>query len=132
MLKSELIQRVINKIPHLPVEIAERGVDQIFECMCEALEKGSRVEVRGFGSFSLRHRQPRKAHNPRTKEKIVTESKYAVHFKAGKLLKERVNQAKSKGIPIVPVKKSKATPQDETSSEINNLFETTLKHLKAY
>ena len=59
--------------------------------MADSLANGERIELRGFGSFSLRHRQPRAARNPRTGEALTTEHRFSVHFKPGKELKERVN-----------------------------------------
>ena len=59
--------------------------------MSEILNNGGRIEIRGFGSFNLHFRPPRRAHNPKTGEKLVTNPKYAVHFKPGKELREKVN-----------------------------------------
>jgi integration host factor subunit beta len=64
--------------------------------MSEALIQGKRIEIRGFGSFSLHFRPPRRAHNPKTGQKVVTEAKYSPHFKPGKELRERVNASKDK------------------------------------
>ncbi len=64
--------------------------------MSEALIHGQRIEIRGFGSFSLHYRPPRNAHNPKTGEKVVTEAKYSPHFKPGKELRERVNSSRAK------------------------------------
>jgi integration host factor subunit beta len=101
MVKSELIARIMNKFQQLPEKDVELGVNQILECMSVALAKGNRIEVRGFGSFSLHHRPSRNAHNPRTGEKVVTMPKYAPHFKPGKQIRDRVNESRLKNIPIM-------------------------------
>lgn len=93
MVKSELVQRMANKLSDLPVKDVAFCVTEILADMREALSKGTRVEVRGFGSFCLHFRPKRNAHNPKTGEHVVTMPKHAVYFKPGKELKERVNQA---------------------------------------
>ncbi|CAL7964223.1 integration host factor subunit beta [Gammaproteobacteria bacterium] len=101
MVKSELITRIVGKFQQLPENDVELGINQILECMSDTLAKGNRIEVRGFGSFSLHHRPSRNAHNPRTGEKVVTMPKYAPHFKPGKQIRDRVNESRLKNIPIV-------------------------------
>lgn len=91
MVKSELIARIANKHPHLSTRDVEFAVNQIIECMSTTLSQGERIEIRGFGSFSLHYRPPRNAHNPKTGEKVATVGKYVPHFKPGKELRERVN-----------------------------------------
>lgn len=97
MVKSELIyliaQHMAEKRQHLPLEDVEMSVNQIFEYLSETLSQNGRIEIRGFGSFNLHYRPPRNAHNPKTGEKLATEAKYMPHFKAGKDLRDRVNQA---------------------------------------
>ncbi len=93
MTRAELIELLVAKMPHLPIKLIEDSVKKVFEQMCYALENGQRIEIRGFGSFSLRFRKPRKARNPRTGAGIMTDGKYAPHFKPGKELRERVNEA---------------------------------------
>ena len=100
MVKSELIDRIANKF-HLPEKDVELGIQQILERMSDALEKNGRIEIRGFGSFSLHYRPSRNAHNPRTGEKVVTTQKYAPHFKPGKETRDRVNKAHLNNIPII-------------------------------
>lgn len=95
MVKSELIALVASKMPHLSERRVSQIVDYILETMREALVKGRRIEIRGFGSFSVRHHPPREAHNPKTGKKLVTEHKRSAHFKVGKALKERLNQNES-------------------------------------
>jgi len=91
IIKSELITQMSHKLDLLAEKDITLGVNHLIEKLGEALANGSRIEIRGFGSFSLHHRPPRVAHNPKTGEKLVTESKYAVHFKPGKELREQVN-----------------------------------------
>jgi len=101
MVKSELIAHVARKFQQLPENDVESGINQILKCMSDALAKGNRIEVRGFGSFSLHHRPSRNAHNPRTGEKVITMPKYAPHFKPGKQMRDRINESRTKNIPIV-------------------------------
>jgi len=98
MVKSELIRRIIKKIPQLQEKDVELGINQIFECMSEALGKGEPIRIRGFGSFTVRYRPPRNAHNPKTGEKVVTLPKHVPYFKPGKELRNRLNAAKN--LPI--------------------------------
>jgi integration host factor subunit beta len=93
MTRAELINVLAMKQPHIPIKLIEQGVKEIFEEMSLALAKGARIEIRGFGSFALRYRQPRTARNPKTGEYVKTEGKYTPHFKPGKELRERVNEA---------------------------------------
>jgi integration host factor subunit beta len=94
MTRAELIEVLALKHPHIPVKLIELGIKHIFENMAEALEAGHRIEIRGFGSFSLRYRPPRVARNPKTGDVVHTEGKYAPHFKPGKEMRERVNASK--------------------------------------
>ncbi len=93
MIKSELITRIMAKQKILSEKDIILGINNIIEYMCRSLSTGQRIEIRGFGSFSLRHRKPRRAHNPKTGDKVVTTSKYLPHFKPGKDMRERVNNA---------------------------------------
>ena len=103
MTRAELIEMLSAKLPHLSYRVVEVGVKQIFEYMADALEKGQRIEVRGFGSVALRYRPERLARNPKTGEKVTTQGKYTPRFKAGKELRERVNAAREAGVPIEDV-----------------------------
>ncbi len=94
MIKSELIANLAAKMTHLPEKQVTDSINHILELMSEALIEGKRIEIRGFGSFSLHYRPPRNAHNPKTGEKVVTEAKYSPHFKPGKELKERVDASR--------------------------------------
>ena len=93
MTKSELIESLVAKYPVIPVKSVDESVKEILEQMMRTLEQGERIEVRGFGSFSLHYRQPRVGRNPKTGESVKLDAKYVPHFKAGKELKERVDLA---------------------------------------
>lgn len=95
MIKSELIERIAARMTHLPEKQVADGLNKLIDLMSEALISGQRIEIRGFGSFSLHYRPPRNAHNPKTGEKVVTEAKYSPHFKPGKELRERVNSSRA-------------------------------------
>lgn len=96
MTKSELIDRLTNKQVHLAHKDVELVVKCLLEQMSDALANGDRIEIRGFGSFSLHYRPPRIARNPKTGETVSLPSKYVPHFKPGKELRERVDYRASK------------------------------------
>ena len=91
MTKSELIEMLADKLNHLPAKDVEVAVKEILEMMAQTLSKGERIEIRGFGSFSLHYRAPRTGRNPKTGESVELSGKYVPHFKPGKELRERVN-----------------------------------------
>ncbi len=91
MIKSELIQRIADENPHLYQRDVERIVGTIFEEIIEAMAEGHRVELRGFGAFSVKKRDARQGRNPRTGDTVDVEEKYVPFFKTGKLLRERLN-----------------------------------------
>lgn len=91
MVKSELISLITKQIKTLSQKDVEVSINHILEIMSNGLSKGTRLEFRGFGSFSLRYQPPRDAWNPKTKEKVATIGKHRPHFKAGKELRDRVN-----------------------------------------
>lgn len=91
MTKSELIERIAAKQSQLSVKDVELAVKSILDYMADALASGGRIEIRGFGSFSLHYRKPRRGRNPKTGETVQLEGKYVPHFKPGKELRERVN-----------------------------------------
>jgi integration host factor subunit beta len=91
MTKSELIEKLIDKLDHLSAKDVEVAIKEILEMMSSTLEKGDRIEIRGFGSFSLHYRAPRVGRNPKTGESVELTGKYVPHFKPGKELRERVN-----------------------------------------
>ena len=91
MTKSELIETVAGKQRHLPAKDVELAIKHILELMSETLADGRRIEIRGFGSFSLHFRPPRTGRNPKTGEAVALTGKHVPHFKPGKELRERVN-----------------------------------------
>ena len=91
MTKSELIDRLTLKYQDLPPTVVEASVKDILEQMVQSLAHGKRIEIRGFGSFSLHYRAPRIGRSPKTGEKVELDAKYVPHFKAGKELRERVD-----------------------------------------
>ena len=94
MTKSELIARLAEANPHLFQRDVERIVTTIFEEIAGALERGDRVELRGFGAFSVRHRPARVGRNPRTGESVAVKEKHVPFFKTGKELRERVDASR--------------------------------------
>ena len=91
MTKSELIQRLAEKNPHLYLRDVEKIVDTIFDEISAALANGDRVELRGFGAFSVKKRDARVGRNPRTGESVSVNEKHVPFFKTGKLLRDRLN-----------------------------------------
>ena len=91
MIKSELIQKIAEANPHLFQRDVERIVGTIFEEISAALERGDRVELRGFGAFSVKSRPARTGRNPRTGAPVQVEEKFVPFFKTGKELRERLN-----------------------------------------
>lgn len=93
MIRSELIQKIADENPHLTLRHVERIVNTVFEEIIDALAKGDRVELRGFGAFSVKSRDARVGRNPRTGEAVQVENKKVPFFKTGKLLRDRLNGA---------------------------------------
>lgn len=91
MTKSELVMRLAEMNPHLFQRDVENIVSTIFNEIAEALARGDRVELRGFGAFSVRRRDARTGRNPRTGEPVPVQAKYVPFFKTGKELRERLN-----------------------------------------
>ncbi|MDX2236695.1 MAG: integration host factor subunit beta [Hyphomonadaceae bacterium] len=91
MLKSELIARLQHDFRHLPAAKVERAIECLFEDVSQALIEGRRVELRGFGAFSVRVRDPRQGRNPRTGESVAVPTKRVPFFKPGKELRMAVN-----------------------------------------
>lgn len=91
MTKSELIQRLADRNPHLFHRDAERVVSAVFGEIGDALARGDRVELRGFGAFAVKERAPRIGRNPRTGESVRVQRKRVPYFKTGKDLRERLN-----------------------------------------
>ncbi len=93
MTKSELIERLISEHDQLSVKDVELAVKVMLDHMTEALATGERIEIRGFGSFSLHYRAPRTGRNPKTGESVELDAKYVPHFKPGKDLRDQVNES---------------------------------------
>lgn len=91
MTKSELIALLASRYPQLALRDMDFAVKTVLEAMTEALASGQRIEIRGFGSFSLSTRSPRVGRNPKSGEKVLVPGKQVPHFKAGKELRERVD-----------------------------------------
>lgn len=93
MTKSELIAILASRYPQLAVRDTDIAVKTVLDAMTQALVKGQRIEIRGFGSFSLSKRAPRVGRNPKSGETVMVPGKQVPHFKAGKELRERVDAA---------------------------------------
>ncbi len=91
MTKSDLIQILGEKYPQMPAKDIEMAVKAMVEYMAETLAQGNRIEIRGFGSFSIRFRPPRIGRNPKTGTRVELGSRYVPHFKPGKGLRDKVN-----------------------------------------
>jgi integration host factor subunit beta len=92
MTKSELIFRLSRHFPNISSKAIEKAVNTIIAEMSQVLSRGERIELRGFGAFSVRERQARNARNPRTGEKVKLSDRRAIHFRTGKLLRDRINK----------------------------------------
>jgi integration host factor subunit beta len=92
MTRSSLVARLTERFPHLMARDTELAVRLMLDAIGDALSEGARVEVRGFGSFALSYRPPRVGRNPKSGEQVVVPAKHVPHFKAGKELRERVDQ----------------------------------------
>ncbi|MDX2265079.1 MAG: integration host factor subunit beta [Hyphomicrobiales bacterium] len=119
MIKSELIDKISETNPHLLQRDIEKIVNVIFEEITDALARRERVELRGFGAFSVKHRPARTGRNPRTGETVDVEEKYVPFFKTGKELREKLNKdyapaasgaAKVKAEPKAEAKPAKEEP----------------------
>ena len=98
MTKSELIESIARNQKHLPTKDVELAVKHILELMSESLANGERIEIRGYGSFSLHYRPARMGRNPKTGDSVALAGKHVPHFKPGKDLRERVNA--SRDMPV--------------------------------
>lgn len=94
MIKSELVQIIASRNPHLFLRDVENIVGAVFDEISDALADGNRVELRGFGAFSVKNRPARTGRNPRTGESVDVEEKWVPFFKTGKELRERLNGGK--------------------------------------
>jgi len=102
MTRSELVERLAARMGQLTLRDAEQAVKTIFDAMSAALGKGHRIEIRGFGSFTVNHRRPRVGRNPRSGETVLVPEKRVAHFKPGKILRAAVDGAPSKLTKAVP------------------------------
>ena len=94
--KSDLIARLSSEFENIPEKTIEDATKQIIDLMVDTLSQNGRVEVRGFGSFSLHHREPRVGRNPKTGKSVDVAAKAVPHFKPGKALRDAVNQTANK------------------------------------
>ena len=117
MTKSQLIELIAEKAPHVPPRRVEAIVNAVFECMTESLKAGERIELRGFGCFGVKSRPARIGRNPKTGGAVSLPRRVAVSFAAGKELRERLNREppppqRSPGeperLPPVPVPRTSA------------------------
>lgn len=92
MTKSDLIGKLALRFPQLVAKDADFAVKVILDAMAASLAEGGRIEIRGFGSFALSYRPPRTGRNPKSGDKVLVPEKWVPHFKAGKELRERVDQ----------------------------------------
>ncbi|WP_267899203.1 MULTISPECIES: integration host factor subunit beta [Modicisalibacter] len=97
MTKSELIEQIAMRQPELSIKEVESAVRLILDDITNALADGGRVEIRGFGSFSLHYREPRVGRNPKTGDPVDLDGKFVPHFKPGKELREQVNASRALG-----------------------------------
>ena len=95
MIRSELVEKLASGNPHLPFKDVEKIVNVILDEITCALSRGDRVELRGFGAFSIKHRPARMGRNPRTGEQVAVPQKYVPYFKTGKELRIRLNPAEN-------------------------------------
>ena len=93
MTRSDLIAALASRFTHLTAKDAEIAVKEILDAIGNSLVQGNRVEIRGFGSFSLNYRPPRTGRNPKSGSPVSVPAKYVPHFKAGKEMRERVEES---------------------------------------
>lgn len=100
MTKSELIEKLASTYTQISYRDVEYAVKAVLEYLANSMSIGRRIEIRGFGSFSLHYRAPRTGRNPKTGDTVSLSGKYVPHFKPGKEMRERVNQSLADGKPI--------------------------------
>lgn len=118
MTKSELIAILAARYPQLAVRDTDLAVKTVLDAMVQALAEGQRIEIRGFGSFSLSQRAPRVGRNPKSGEQVMVPSKQVPHFKAGKELRERVD---STDVLIDKKQTSQAPDESSDREEVEHL-----------
>ncbi|MEN9587706.1 MAG: hypothetical protein RIT15_1281 [Pseudomonadota bacterium] len=111
MTRSELVERLAARMGQLTLRDAEQAVKTIFDAMSASLGKGHRIEIRGFGSFTVNHRRPRVGRNPRSGESVLVPEKRVAHFKPGKILRAAVET-----IPPTTDLSSEALPEKVLSA----------------
>jgi integration host factor subunit beta len=122
MIKSELIEKIAAQNPHLFQRDIELIVNVIFDEIISSLSRGERVELRGFGAFSVKRRPARAGRNPRTGDQVFVEEKYVPYFKTGKELRQRMNKdfetkSKVKSTPKQTTKPSKAANSPKSKAK---------------
>lgn len=95
MTRSALVEKIAQKVEGLTLRQTEIVVDTVFDSIKDALQKGDKVEIRGFGNFRLKERRPRRARNPKTGQSVDVPAKKAIRFKVGKALRDALNQPTS-------------------------------------
>jgi integration host factor subunit beta len=116
MTKSQLIERIAQQAPHIPPRRIEAIVNAVFEQMTEALKSGERIELRGFGCFTVKTREARLGRNPRTGKSVSVPRRVALSFAAGKELRQRINRAPEPPEPeasapaVLPLKLEQVSP----------------------
>ena len=110
--RSELMLLLSERIPGISAKTADEAVRLILEEMTRAVSSGRRIEIRGFGSFALNYRPARKGRNPRSGESVEVPAKDAVHFKAGKEMREVVDRQAKAGVPIGSPEGTEAEDED--------------------
>lgn len=120
MTKSELIELIAQKQKHLSYKDIEFAVKTMIEQMAQTLASGERIEIRGFGSFSLHYRPPRVGRNPKTGEPVQLAGKYVPHFKPGKELRERVNAGAKRSKIAAEKREEEKEPQTLTGGMTGN------------
>jgi len=116
MTKADLIAVVADKLK-FPWARAELLVDQIFSCMTEALRQGEGIEIRGFGSFTVREYKAYEGRNPRTGDTVHVKPKRLAFFKVGKELRERVNLGRAAGAPPPPGERPQSAEQSQAAEQ---------------
>lgn len=116
MTKSELIEVLAKRQAQLAYKDVELAVKTILEHMAQTLSSGERIEIRGFGSFSLHYRPPRVGRNPKSGEPVSLPAKYVPHFKPGKQLRERVDQSLQQSIGNASGQAVRLSPEPEVNS----------------
>jgi len=89
--KSQLIETIADRAPHVPRRAVESIVNAVWDTMVDALRDGERIEIRGFGSFAVKRRRPREARNPKTGQKVAVPERRSLSFTVGKELRDRLN-----------------------------------------